>query len=177
MRYLTSMDIVEARGVNCIPKFSTFKGSSTSYAILALAKPSDYENEDNWKYATYRGDWQKRGENYVKFEVNCSGADIVLDEHKPVKVYLDKFTNQDGTQYEREKLPISKDVEYNEDGRSGQLMILEQMSKGIDSKGKYQPDTNFKDAFKTFCVVAALKESYKHKKAVYIPKYWKNLPL
>ena len=51
------------------------------------------------------------------------------------------------------------------------------MSQGIESNGLKQPSTNFCDAFKSFAVSRGIVESFETKKAVYIPKYWQNLPI
>ena len=58
---------------------------------------------------------------------------------------------------------------------TGQAMILEQMSRGIDSGGEIQPGTNYKEAFKSFAVSVACKESSFTGKAIWVPDYWKNL--
>ena len=56
------------------------------------------------------------------------------------------------------------------------MFLLEEMSIGIDSKGKIQPKTNYKDAIKSFAVSRGIVESFETGKSVYLPKYWKNLP-
>ena len=58
---------------------------------------------------------------------------------------------------------------------TGQLVILEQMSKGIESGGKIQPQTNFCEGFKTFAATQALKQSSYSGQAVWVPDLWKHL--
>ena len=174
MRYLTGMDVVQVQGVNFRPIYSNFRGSSTTYAIMALATPENYHNKDNWIYATYRGDWVKKGEIFEKFELNCTGADItLLNKETTVTV----FEDEEGFKFHKEILPIAEDVEYNENNYPDQVYILDQFSKGIDSHGEIQPSTNFRDAYKSFCIGQGIKESFRTGQAVFIPKYFENLPL
>jgi predicted dehydrogenase len=176
LRFLTGMDVVEVKGVNFKPSFSKFKGSSTTFAIFALATPENYTNKDNWIYATYRGDWQKKGNNYSKFELNCEGGDVILLEEKKTKsVTATIYDDDEGFKFHTEDVPLTPDVLYNEDEFTDQILILDQMKKGIDSKGKDQPQTNFKDAIKSFAISRGIVESSKTGNAVYLPDYWKNL--
>ncbi len=178
IRYLSDMDVVQVKGVNFKPSFSYFKGSSTTFAILALAKPEDYDNPDNWIYANYRGDWQKKGELYHRLDMNCVGGEINLlekDGKKTVSATL--FEDPEGFKYHTAEVSKTSDIEFNSKNYASELYLLEEMSKGIDSKGKDQPSTNFKDGFKSFAITQGIVESYETNKAVYLPKYWKNLPI
>ena len=55
---------------------------------------------------------------------------------------------------------------------TGQGIILEQMSRGINSGGEIQPMTNFKEGFKSFAVSMGAIESSFTGQAVWVPKYW-----
>ncbi|MHA1721264.1 MAG: Gfo/Idh/MocA family protein [Promethearchaeota archaeon] len=177
MRYLTDMDIVQVQGaVNFKPSFSYFKGSSTTFAIFALSTPENYDNPDNWIYATYRGDWQKKGKLQHKVEINYEGGELnLIEKNKEKMITVSIFDDPEGFQYHDEPVPISKDVEYNTNNYSSELFLLNEMSIGIDSKGKIQPKTNYRDAFKSFAVSQGIVESFETGKSVFLPKYWKNL--
>jgi predicted dehydrogenase len=179
LRYITDMDIVEVKGaVNFKPSFSYFKGSSTTFAIFALAKPTDYHNPDNWIYATYRGDWQKKGKLYHQLDFNCEGGELNLHEEKKEKTLTATiFDDPEGFNYHTEQIPITSDIENNSQNYSAELFLLEEMAQGINSKGKKQPQTNFADAIKTFAVTRAIVDSHRLKKAIFLPDYWKNLSL
>ncbi|MHA1562943.1 MAG: hypothetical protein ACTSPA_12555, partial [Promethearchaeota archaeon] len=177
--YLTDMDIVQVQGAtNFKPSFSYFKGSSTTFAVFALSTPENYENPDNWIYATYRGDWQKKGKLQHTVELNYEGGELNLIEiKKDKKIEISIFDDAEGFQYHDEPVPITSDVEYNKKNYSSELFLLEELSIGIDSKGKIQPKTNYSDAFKSFAVSRGIVESFETGKSVYLPKYWKNLPI
>ncbi len=178
IRYLTDMDVVQVSGVNFTPSFSYFKGSSTTFAIIALSTPENYNDPDKWIYATYRGDWQKKGELFHKVDLNCVGGEInLLEKGKKKTVDATIFEDPEGFKYNSENVPITSDIEYNSKDYVAELYLLEEMSKGIDSKGVNQPRTNFCDSFKSFAVTRGIVESFETKKAVFIPKYWKNLPI
>jgi hypothetical protein len=49
------------------------------------------------------------------------------------------------------------------------------MRIGIESKGKTQPKTNFRDAMKSFGISMGIKESFQTGQVVYLPKYWEDL--
>lgn len=174
IRYVTGMDVVEIEGVNFKPKYSNFRGSSTTYAIMGLAKKENYYNRDEWIYGTYRGDWVSKGPLYDRYEVNCSGGRVVLmDKEVSAEIYDD----EEGFKWHTDKVPLSSDVEGNPKNYTDQVYILDQMSIGIDSNGKIQPSTNFKEAFKSFTITMGLKESHRTGTKVFLPKYWENLPL
>ncbi len=179
MRYLTDMDIVQVQGsANFKPSFSYFKGSSTTFAIFALSTPENYENPDNWIYATYRGDWQKKGKLQHSVEINYEGGELnLIERKKDKKINISIFDDAEGFQYQDEPVPITSDIEYNKKNYSSELFLLEELSIGIDSKGKIQPKTNYNDAFKSFAVSRGIVESFETGKSVYLPKYWKNLPI
>ncbi|MCF2138853.1 MAG: Gfo/Idh/MocA family oxidoreductase [Candidatus Lokiarchaeota archaeon] len=179
IRYLTEMDVVQVQGgVNFKPSFSYFKGSSTTFAILALARPEDYYNPDNWIYATYRGDWQKKGELYHRLDLNCEEGEINLfEKNKEKQLSLTEFEDPEGFKYHTTEIPITSDVEYNAQNYSSELFLLEEFYQGIESCGKLQPQTNFKDAIKSFAITRGIVDSFEQNRAIFIPDYWKNLNL
>jgi predicted dehydrogenase len=177
IRYLTDMDVVEVKGgVNFRPSFSYFKGSSTTFSIFALSTPENYHNPDNWVYVTYRGDWQKKGRLYHQIDFNCEGGELNLhEENKEKTITATLFTDSEGYKFNTEPIKISSDIEYNSSNYASELYLLEEMSRGIDSNGKIQPKTNFKDAIKTFSITRGIVDSFKLGKAIFLPDYWKNL--
>jgi predicted dehydrogenase len=172
MRYLTDMDIVQVQGVNFKPVFSNFKGSSTTYAVLAFAKKQDYHKKDNWIYGLYRGDWQKKGQTYQELEMNCVGGDIVLHDNT-ITAHL--YEDEEGFKYNTVDVPISQDVEYNKNNYADLMFMLSEMSQGIDSKGKKQTSTAWTDSFKSFIVTQGIKKSFETGEAIFLPKYWEDL--
>jgi len=179
LRYLTDMDVVQVQGsANFIPSFSQFKGSSTTFAILALARPENYSDPDKWIYCTYRGDWQKKGELFHHVEINCEGGDLHLHEQATDKVIsATVYDDPEGFKFHKEDIPITSDVEYNSKQYSAELFLLDEMSRGINSKGVSQPTLNFMNGFKSFAISRGIVESFQTGKAVYLPKYWQNLPI
>jgi len=174
MRYVSDMDVVQVQGVNFKQPFTNFRGSSTTFAIMALATPENYHNKDKWIYANYRGDWVKKGPIYEKYEINCAGGDVEL-YNKEVTATL--FDDEEGFKWHQEKVPLSTDVEYNKNNYVDQQLILDEMYKGIDSKGKIQPKSNFRESIKSFSIGVGIKESFATGQAVFLPKYWENLNL
>ncbi|MHA1585003.1 MAG: Gfo/Idh/MocA family protein [Promethearchaeota archaeon] len=177
IRYLSDRDVVQVQGsANFCPSFSKFRGSSTTFAVLALAKPEDYNNQDNWIYATYRGDWQKKGELYHQVDLNCEGGEINLLEKDRKKILTATlFDDPEGFKYHSDPVSITSDVENNSANYHSELYLLEEMSKGIDSNGKKQPSTCFANAIKSFAVTRGIADSFEQKKAIFLPDYWKNL--
>jgi predicted dehydrogenase len=172
LRYVTDMDIVQVQGVNFKPSFSNFKGSSTTYAVLALAAPANYHYKDRWIYGLYRGDWQKKGEVYQECELNCTGGDLKLrDNDATAHVYED----EEGFKFQTVKVPITPDVEYNPQNYTDIAFMLDEMHQAIDSKGKKQPSTAWTDSFKSFAVTQGIKKSFETGQAVFVPSYWEDL--
>ena len=166
------MDIVQVQGVNFKPQFSNFKGSSTTYAVLALASKENYRQKDKWIYGLYRGDWQKKGEIYQELEMNCQGGDLKLRDND-LTAHL--YTDEEGFKFDTIKVPITSDVEYNPQNYSDLMFMLSEMAAGIDSKGKKQPSTAWTDSFKSFAVTIGIKRSFEQEKAIYLPTYWEDL--
>jgi hypothetical protein len=67
------------------------------------------------------------------------------------------------------------DVEGLGENMTGQLVILEHMSKGIDSGGEKQPGTNFCEAFKSFTASIAFKDSSRTGESVWLPDYYTDI--
>jgi predicted dehydrogenase len=174
MRYVTGMDIVQAKCDTFIPRYSKWQGSSTVFVNFALAKPEDYDNRRNWVWAQYYGDWQRRGPGTSKFEIFCEkGQAEIGGTWLDLKIYED----EEGKKWEEDGyLPgdagLVEGLGINGDG---QQVILEMMIRGIDSKGKVQPGTNFCESFKSFAASMAAIESSRTGKSVWVPDYWKGL--
>ncbi|NMC07417.1 MAG: Gfo/Idh/MocA family oxidoreductase [Candidatus Lokiarchaeota archaeon] len=170
IRWITGMDIVQVKADTFMPRYSEWHGASTICANLALAKPGEYRHRHNWVWAQLFGDWQLGGPPHSSFEFfgkkgQFSVAGLGLD----IKVYPD-MSNR--TKFEEDGyLPVDagpiRGTKY-----TGQQVILEQMSRGIDSKGKIQPDTNFVEAYKSFAVSMCAIESSHAGKAVWVPDTW-----
>ena len=178
MRYITGMDIIQVKADAFIPKYSSWKGSSSVYANFALAHPDDYNHRHNWTWCQFYGDWQPKGPivgNGAHFycqKGQCSIADwgmkyLVYTDDGGSKFKEDGFLMEDAGSQEG----------LNYDKGDGQSIIAEMMSKGIDSKGKYQPGTNFKDAIKSFAVSQACIESSRTNKTIWVPDYWKDMDI
>ncbi|MHA1775813.1 MAG: hypothetical protein DRO88_05410 [Promethearchaeia archaeon] len=179
LRYITEMDVVQVQGaVNFKPSFSYFKGSSTTFAILALAIPENYHNPDEWIYATYRGDWQKKGELYHRLDMNCENGEINLIERNKVKsLTITEFEDPEGFTFHTNPVLITSDVEYNVYNYASELYLLEEFYQCIESRGKLQPKTNFMDAIKSFAITRGIVDSFEQNRAIFLPEYWKNLPI
>ncbi|MBD3186107.1 hypothetical protein GF325_04700 [Candidatus Bathyarchaeota archaeon] len=174
IRCITGMDIVQVKADTFMPRYSTWHGSSTIMANLALAKPEDYHHRHEWVWAHLFGDWQLGGPpassfNFYgekgQFKIEGWGVALKLypDPSNRTKIEEDAYLPIDaggvrGTKYE------------------GQMVILEQMSKGIDSGGKVQPDTNFLEAFKSFAVARCAIKSSHLGREMWVPDTWKDMP-
>ncbi|MHA1679485.1 MAG: Gfo/Idh/MocA family protein [Promethearchaeota archaeon] len=174
LRCITGMDIVQVKADTFMPRYSTWHGSSTIMANLALAKPEDYHHRHEWVWAHLFGDWQLGGPPSTSFQFfGEKGQFKITGWGLEVNTYPD-MNNR--TKVEEDGyLPVDagpvRGSEYE-----GQMVILDQMGKGIDSKGKIQPDTNFRESFKSFAVSrAAIKSSYTGQ-SVWVPDYWKDMP-
>ena len=178
MRYITEMDIVQVKADTFMPRYSEWFGSSTVLANLALAKPEDWDDRHKWVWCQFAGDWQRgpiRNEQNTRQEfygkkgyARLTGFGLEINQYKTWDRATDDF-EQDAY--------LAMDagpMEHMDTHYTGQQMILEMMSRGIDSGGEKQPGTNFKEAYKSFVVSQACKESSFTGNAVWVPKYWKN---
>ncbi|MHA1792548.1 MAG: Gfo/Idh/MocA family protein [Promethearchaeota archaeon] len=174
LRYVTGMDIVQVKADTFIPRFSEWQGSSTVIANFALAHPDDYNHRHNWVWCHYYGDWQARGKkpNYVNFYFDKGQ---VSDEGGWLKI--DRYTDKEGSKWEEDAFLATDagDIEHMGTNYESQGIILEQVSRSIDSGGKNQPLNNFVDIFKSFAVSMAVIESSRTGKSVWVPDYWKDL--
>ncbi|MFX0102204.1 MAG: Gfo/Idh/MocA family protein [Candidatus Hodarchaeota archaeon] len=174
MRYVTGMDIVQVKADTFMPRYNEWFGSSTVFANIALAKPEDYKDRHKWVWVHFAGDW-------------ATGINDSRQEFYGGKGFakLGPF----GVEYSVYKNPSNRNAGVEEDGYlgidagpmeglnvpyTGQEMILEMMSRGIDSGGEKQPGTNFKEAFKSFAVSQACKESSFTGNTIWVPNYWKD---
>lgn len=172
IRWITGMDIVQVKADTFMPRYSDWHGASTICANLALAKPGEYRHRHKWVWCQLFGDWQLGGPPHSSFEFfGKKGQFAIGNIGLELKLYPD-MSNR--TKFEEDGyLPIDagpiRGTTY-----SGQLVILEQMSKAIDSKGKIQPDTNFVEAFKSFAVSMAAIQSSHTGQAVWVPDAWSD---
>jgi predicted dehydrogenase len=176
MRYITGMDIVQVKADTFIPKYSKWQGSSTVFCNVALAKPEDYKHRRNWTWCQLYGDWQARGPGFTSFKFYCEKGQAKINEHGfglETLIYKD----EEGYKYEEDGYITDKSIENLGTTRQGQGIILDMVKKSIESKGKYQPGTNFIEGFKSFCGSMAAIESSRTGQAVWVPKYWEDLPV
>lgn len=175
LRYLTGMDIVQVKADTFKPRYSEWHGSSTVFATLGLAKPEDYYDRAKWVWCHFAGDWQKRGPTSSRQEFYGGKGFARLTD---LGVQITTYKNPENTSKDFEEdayLAIDTgSIEGLECKYTGQGIILEMMSRGIDSGGQIQPGTNFKEAFKSFAVSAACIESTFSGNAVFVPDYWKH---
>ena len=175
IRFITQKDIVQVKADVFIPNSSTWQGSSTTLANLGIAAPEDYNHRREWVWGEYYSDWQRMGPPDFLWEFSGKSGRFVIDGNWGLKTWL--YTNEDGSKWEEDGYMIDNDVANMGTNYDGQMVILEQMKRSIDSKGKEQPMTNFKEAFKSFAVTMGCLESSRTGKSVWIPKYWEDLAL
>ncbi|MHA1896162.1 MAG: Gfo/Idh/MocA family protein [Promethearchaeota archaeon] len=175
LRYWTGMDIVQVYADTFIPKYSKWKGSSTVFVNLALAHKDDYNHRHNWVWAQIYGDWQARGPGFNSFMFYGEKGQAEQDPMWGMKVKL--YLDEDGTKWEEDGYLPQRDIMNLGTDYQGQEIILEMMSRSIDSKGKDQPDTNFIEGFKSFAVSMGAIESSRTGKAVWVPKYWEDMDI
>ncbi|NMC07163.1 MAG: Gfo/Idh/MocA family oxidoreductase [Candidatus Lokiarchaeota archaeon] len=179
LRYITGLDVVQVKCDTFIPRFSPWQGSSTAFANLALAHPDDYNHRHNWVWAQVYGDWQSRGpgtpdKSYQRFL-------FAKGEFKLGGSWLEimKYKNEQGTEFEEEGF-LTADaggdgVEHMGTPYDGQGIILEQVNRCIDSRGKNQALNKFADIFKSFSVSMAAIESSRTGNTIWVPDYWKDM--
>ena len=175
LRYITGMDIVQIYCDTFIPKYSKWKGSSTAFANVALAHKDDYNHRHNWVWAQLYGDWQKRGPCNSEFMFFCSKGEAKLNA--PWGLEIKRYLDEEGYKYEEDGYLPQADIMNLGTNYTGQEIILEMVKRSIQSNGKYQPETNFKEAFKSFAVSMGAIESSRTGKAVWVPKYWQDMNL
>lgn len=173
IRYVTGMDIVQVKADVFMPRYSDWHGSSEVYANIALAKPEDYNDRHNWVWCQLYGGWQRRGPTSNNFEFYGSEGQFKINNQwgLELKIYKDKSNT---TKFEEDGYMPQGDIENMGTNYTGQEIILEQMKRGINSNGKIQPGTCFREAYKSFAVAMAASESSRSGKTVWVPDYWKD---
>jgi predicted dehydrogenase len=175
IRYVTQMDIVEIKATTFMPRYSDWHGSSELFAQFALATPDDYHHRHNWVWCQLYGGWQRRGPTGESFEFYGSDgqAKMTAGWGMELKLYTDK---NDSRKFDEDGFLPVQDVENLGTNFTGQMIILEQMGLGIESKGKRKPGTNFCEAFKSFAVAMGAIESSRTGNTIWVPDYWKDMP-
>ncbi|MEX2683915.1 MAG: Gfo/Idh/MocA family protein [Candidatus Sigynarchaeota archaeon] len=177
MRYITGMDIVQVKADNFMPRYSGWFGSSTVFANLALAKPEHWKDRHEWVWCHFAGDWQRgpiKSDRSSRQEFYCAKGFAKLGQWG-VETFKYKQMDVQSNDFEEDGFLLADAGPMEGIGDfHGDSMILEMMSRGIDSGGEKQPGTNFKEAFKSFVVSVACKESSFQGTSVWVPKYWKD---
>ena len=116
-----------------------------------------------------RGPVQGDGIHYYGGKGQARITDWGID----MKIYTDEY----GSKFEEEGFLVEDagSIEGLDDKLDGQSVILEMMSRGINSKGKQQPGTHFAEAFKSFAVSQACIEASRTGETIWVPDYWKGL--
>ncbi|MBD3187183.1 hypothetical protein GF325_10170 [Candidatus Bathyarchaeota archaeon] len=174
LRYITGLDIVQVKADTFIPRYSHWQGSSTVFANLALAHPDDYNHRSNWIWAQYYGDWQARGPKKNYFDLYFEKGHV---QEGGSWLNIARYTDEDGNKWEEDGFLAmdAGDIEHMGTDYQSQMIILEQVSRSIDSGGKNQPLNRFTDIFKSFAVSMCAIESSRTGKAVWVPDTWKGL--
>ncbi|MHA1368720.1 MAG: Gfo/Idh/MocA family protein [Promethearchaeota archaeon] len=174
LRAITGMDIVQIKADTFMPRYSKWFGSSTIMANIALARPEDYNHRHEWVWCHLFGDWQLGGPPSTNFQFFGEKGQFKIESWGlALKIYTDPH---DRRKFEEDAyLPIDAGKVRGSD-YTGQMVILDQMAKGIASGGKVQPDTNFLEAFKSFAVAMAAIKSSHLGKSVWVPDFWKDIP-
>jgi len=76
----TGKDIVQVKADNFMPNYSGWFGSSTVFANLALAKPDEWTDRQEWTWVHFAGDWQKQGPTSSRQEFYCEKGFAKLNE-------------------------------------------------------------------------------------------------
>src|SRR5271157_3397587 len=175
LRCITGLDIVQVKADCFMPQYSDWHGSSTIMANLALAAPENYKHRHKWVWCQLFGDWQLGGPPSSSFQFfGEKGQFTIASLGLELKIYKDP-TNRTIKIEEDAYLPVDagpiRNTPYVHQG-----VILEQVSRGIDAGGAIQPDTCFKEAFKSFAVSMGAIESSHTGQAIWVPKYWEDMP-
>lgn len=175
LRAITGMDIVQVKADTFMPRYSSWHGSSTIMANLALAKPGDIDHRHEWVWAHLFGDWQLGGPPSTSFQFFGEKGQFDIDHRFGLKVLTYPDPNNRTIVEEDAYLPADagpvRGSKY-----AGQPVILDQVGKGIDSGGKIQPDTCFKEAFKSFAVAMAAIKSSHSGQSISVPSLWADMP-
>ncbi len=174
MRYVTGMEFTQIQGVTFIMrgKGDGWYGSTTVMGNLALSKPENFHDRHKWVWVRFIGDWGRKGPTVRKEDYAFTKGRAKVSQWG-VETMICTDPN-DSRKVEEDGYMPRGDVAGNKNNWNGQMIILEQMSKGIDSGGQKQPETNFKEGFKSFAATIAFKESSYTGKTVWVPDYWKH---
>ncbi len=181
LRYWTGLDVVQVKCDTFIPRFSPWQGSSTAFVNCALANPDDYNHRHNWVWAQIYGDWQSRGpstpeKNYQKLyfekgEIKVGGSWLEIAKYK----------DEQGRESEEDGFLVTDagndGIEHMGTNYDGQGIILEQVRRCMESKGKIKPQNCFEDIFKSFAISQAAIESSRTGNSVWVPDYWKDMDI
>ncbi len=173
MRFITGMDIVQVKCDSFIQNWSDWQGAPTILVNLALAKPDDYNHRHNWTWARFYGDWQRRGPKLETQEFLGEKGRFKISSAWGLELML--YTDGLGNKWEEDGYLPQQDIENMGTKFDGQCIILEQMKRSIESGGKKQPQTNFRDTFKSFAATVGAIESSRTGQTIWVPDYWKNM--
>ncbi|MHA1680422.1 MAG: Gfo/Idh/MocA family protein [Promethearchaeota archaeon] len=178
LRYITGLNVVEIKADTFIPRYSQWQGSSTVFANIALAHPDDYHHRSNWIWCQYYGDWQARGPQNNFFDLYFEKGHV---RQGGSWLGIDRYLDDDGRKWEEDGFLLADagndGVEHMGTNYDGQMIILEQVKRSIESGGKNKPLNCFEDIFKSFSVSMGAIESSRTGKAVWVPKYWEDIDI
>lgn len=182
LRYFTGLDVVQVKADTFIPRYSPWQGSSTAFANLALAHPDDYNHRHNWIWVQYYGDWQARGPQHEsRNHLDLYFGKGHVKAGKGSWLEIDRYLDENGNKTEEDGFLASDagndGVEHMGTPWDSQMIIMEQVKRGIASGGKQKPLNRFEDIFKSFSVSMAAIESSRTGEAVWVPDYWQDLPI
>ncbi len=182
LRWITGLNIVQVRADTFIPRGIDWQGSSTVMANIALAHPDDYQHRHNWVWCRFYGDWRRLGPRDVMTDLKefCGNkGKFRIHNTWGLRTWL--YENEKGDSWEEDGYMPRHDIaglsEEIGGKYTGQMIILEQMKRSIESKGKNQPDNNFRDVFKSFAAVMGAIQSSRNGKAIFVPDYWKHMDI
>lgn len=176
IRYVTDMEVVWVQGLTFIPNYSDWYGSATVWALMGLTKPEHRHDRRKWTWCQFTGTWQQRGPTHDDWEFYGEKGQFQITPGwgLHLKLYVDP---NDSRKFEEDGYLPRHDVHGIDAGGKyqGQTLILEEVKRGIDSNGEFQPSSHFAEAFKSFAVTRAIRESSVTGRAVDPTKYWKHM--
>lgn len=176
LRYVTQMEFTQIQASTFIMrgKGDGWYGSTSVIANMGLAKPEDFHDRHKWVWVRFVGDWGRRGPTNSKQDYAFTRG-RAKGSMWGVETFLCTDPHDSRVVVEEDGYLPRHDVEGLDSAYTGQLVILEQMSQGIDSGGEKQPGTNFCEGFKSFAATQAVKQSSYTGQAVWVPDLWKHL--
>jgi predicted dehydrogenase len=175
IRYITGMEYTTIQATTFIMqgKGDGWYGSTTAMANMGLAKPEDFHDRHKWVWVRFIGDWGRKGPTVTKQDFAFTKG-RARSSMWGVETFMANDPN-DSRKVEEDGYMPRHDVEGLGENMTGQLVILEHMSKGIDSGGEKQPGTNFCEAFKSFTASIAFKDSSRTGESVWLPDYYTDI--